>query len=311
LIRRRSWFRRSIPVLAALLLITPMFALGMAAVDGDGAEAADFGSRWLYHGVRGSDVADLQAFLNSAGFPAGPVDGIFGPLTRGGVMAFQRVVGILIDGVVGPQTFGAITQWKQTNAPRADKPLVGKTIVVDPGHGGYYTGAVGKNGVAESINVLAIGLKLRNLLKAAGAKVIMTRTTDDYPRVADAPWAGQLAARTITANRSDADIFVSIHNNVYKDPAVRGMMTFYYGGSNDEALARHVQAGLVAKTGGQNRGIHRRSFYVLRNTKMPSVLVEAGFLSNATDAWLLTTDDYRLKIAQGIYTGVLSYFKDK
>ncbi|MBE3576148.1 MAG: N-acetylmuramoyl-L-alanine amidase [Limnochordales bacterium] len=180
--------------------------------------------------------------------------------------------------------------------------LKGRTIVVDAGHGGDNPGARGASGATEANNVLAIARFLQAELEKVGARVIMTRTGDE------APLGGrvdQLAARTLIANRSRADVFVSIHNDSNPDPNKSGPTTYYYG---SESLARAIQGELVTALGAPDNGVMRRGFYVLKHTRMPAVLVEAGFITNPYDDLRLRHPVYQRRVAQGIVRGLARYF---
>ena len=188
-------------------------------------------------------------------------------------------------------------------------PLAGKVIIVDPGHGPVGSGA-SANGSDEATNTLAMGFKLRTLLQNAGAKVIMTRATMVFAGSGSA--AGELSARTTLANQSGADIFVSIHNNLYDDPGTRGTMTFYHEkGDASGALAQDIQDGVISSTGARDRGVETANFYVIKYTHMPSVLVEAGFLSNPADAAQDKSDSYRELVAEGILKGIVTFFASR
>lgn len=180
--------------------------------------------------------------------------------------------------------------------------LAGRTIVVDAGHGGDNPGAHGPSGTTEADNVLATARYLQAELERAGARVIMTRTGAESPLNGSAE---QLEARTIIANRSRADIFISIHNDSNPDRSKSGPTTYYYG---SERLARAVQAELVTSLGSVDNGVVRRSFYVLKHTRMPAVLVEAGFITNPYDDLRLSNPVYQRRIAQGIARGLARYF---
>lgn len=210
----------------------------------------------------------------------------------------------------------APTQHPQGSGP-GYHPLEGRTIVVDPGHGGFNRnlgdfGTVGQH-EKEKTNVLAIGLFLRDMLEASGAHVIMTRETDVNPsigtRFENNPY-GQLQARVDLANRSGADVYVSLHNDWHSDSSISGVKTFYYTDSGRE-LATYVQQGAVRQLGAIDRGVDWASFQVIRETRMPAVLMELGFLSNPHEDYLLSTNPYRLKAAQGIHDGLVRYFQER
>jgi len=186
--------------------------------------------------------------------------------------------------------------------------LADKLIVIDPGHG-VDPGAIGKVlGVTDAEVGLEVGLKLRDLLEAQGATVIMTRETD--VRVA-------LNDRPALANQAEADLFISIHgNSIDGRPDKNGIETYYYAPSTNAqlyaqsvvraSLAQCVSDGLGLTTGRPSE-VRTANYAVLRENNHPSILVETGYLSNAEEEALLGTDAYRQKLAEGIFIGVLNY----
>ena len=198
------------------------------------------------------------------------------------------------------------SQPEGTDVKQTSNSLQGKTIVVDPGHGGSNPGAVA-NGTRESDHNLAVSLALQDKLRKAGAKVVMTRTADTTVAPEGNSLSTELQKRVDIAEANQADLFVSIHANSNPDNKIAGAMTFF-SQSGSEPLAKDIQSALVSATGAKDRGVHAATFHVLRNTSMPSVLVETGFLTNAEEAALLRNDVYRSKIVQGIFNGVVQYF---
>ena len=186
--------------------------------------------------------------------------------------------------------------------------LSGKTIIVDAGHGGYNPGAVA-NGSIEKDNNLAVTRLLEKQLEEAGANVVMTRSTDRAVATKVTSLRSELQARVDIAEQNDGDIFVSIHSNSNDDPSFHGAMTFY-GNERSEELAETIQKNLVYRTKAEDKGIQKAGFYVIRNTSMPSVLVEMGFVSNPKEAKRLSDAAYRQRIANGIYEGIEEYFRD-
>lgn len=188
--------------------------------------------------------------------------------------------------------------------------LQDKVIVIDPGHG-VDPGAIGRVlGVTDAEVGLEVGLKLRDLLEAQGATVIMTRETD--VRVA-------LNDRPALANQVEADLFISIHGNAIDGhPDKYGIETYYYAPSTNAqlyaqnvvraSLAQHVSEGLGLVTG-QPSEMRTANYAVLRENNHPSVLVETGYLTNAEEEALLATDAYRQKLAEGIFIGILNYLQ--
>lgn len=192
----------------------------------------------------------------------------------------------------------------------ASGPLSGKIIVLDPGHGGSHDGAV-HHGVREADVNLAVGLKLRDQLAAAGATVVMTRTTDCDVAYPGAEPAAELQARLDFAKATDADIFVSLHANAHPTkPETAGAISFYPAGRPND-LAKAIHAGLVNEVGMIDKGVRPANFYVLRNSDIPAALIEVGFLTNKAEAAKLADDSYREQLASGIFKGLVSYFLSK
>ena len=186
--------------------------------------------------------------------------------------------------------------------------LENKLIVIDPGHG-VDPGAIGRVlGVTDAAVGLDVGLKLRDLLEAQGATVIMTRESD--VRVA-------LNDRPALSNQVEADVFISIHGNAIDGrPDKNGIETYYYAPNTDAqlyaqsavraSLAQHISDGLGMTTGRPSE-VRKANYAVLRENNHPSVLVETGYLTNAEEEALLATDEYRQKLAEGIFIGVVTY----
>jgi N-acetylmuramoyl-L-alanine amidase len=187
--------------------------------------------------------------------------------------------------------------------------LVGKVVCVDPGHGGSDPGALGPTGTMEKDNTLAIALLLKEKLEQNGATVVMTRNADVDVAFADATANEELSARVEVANHIEANLFISIHNDAFTSNTAAGTTTFHYGDKDSVKLANLVQRSLSDKLGTKNRGARFASFYVLRYTKMPSILVETAFISNPVEEMLLSSVDGRDNAAESICDGILKYFK--
>jgi N-acetylmuramoyl-L-alanine amidase len=179
----------------------------------------------------------------------------------------------------------------------------GRTLVViDPGHGGPIDlGAVGIGGLVEKDIVLEISLQVAQLLQQQGIQVVMTRQDD---RDLDLP------PRSEIANRVNADLFVSIHANAISmsRPDVNGLETFYY--DSGKGLAQDIQASMLQAFPMNDRGVRQARFHVLRNTKMPAVLVEVGFVTGNYDALILANPQQRTRMAQAIARGILRYISN-
>lgn len=186
--------------------------------------------------------------------------------------------------------------------PVVKGPLSGLQIVVDAGHGGKDPGAIG-NGLNEKDVVLDVAKRLKTKLESAGAKVIMTRESDEFPSLED---------RVVIANRAKANSFVSIHANSFSKPTAYGTETYWdsqYFGPESKALAQSIQTQLVRYLGTYDRGVKQAPFYVIKNSYMPSVLAELAFISNSEDAKKLGDPKYRESAATALYTGVMNYYK--
>jgi N-acetylmuramoyl-L-alanine amidase len=218
-----------------------------------------------------------------------------------------------------------------------------KTIVIDPGHGGKDSGAIGPNGLKEKDVVLKIAFYLKKILeRELGVRVILTRKRDIFV---------PLVQRPAIANSKKADLFISIHLNASPDPTARGIETYYLNFTTDpeairvaalenaatnkslsdlqdlvkavlantklsesRSLAQKVQSALVKTLslyykGIENRGVKCAPFLVLVGARMPAILVEASFISNPDEARRLKNPVYLERIAEGIARGIIAYIQ--
>ena len=181
------------------------------------------------------------------------------------------------------------------------------SIVIDAGHGGGDTGAVGSNGITEKEVTLAVALKVQQLLQDSGAKVVMTRTTDR-----DVSWAGssngqELQAR-VDKTPPGAAVFVSIHCNAFSNSVTQGMETYYYWNSPEgRKLATLLNEELENFGGRFNRGVKGANFYVLKHTSIPASLVELAFITNPEEEYLLADDNYQQQLAIAITRAIKRY----
>ncbi len=189
--------------------------------------------------------------------------------------------------------------------------IAGHTIVIDPGHGGSDSGAVGPDGIMEKTVTLAIAKKVDKILRDNGAIVVMTRTTDKDVYGPDATDVQELQARVNVAERTkETDIFLSIHANSFVSPSAHGTATYYYSSSvRGKKLAGFVQNELIAADGLTNRGISPANFYVLKHSSVPAILIETAFISNYKEEQLLTEDNFQMILAQAICRGINKYFQ--
>ena len=190
--------------------------------------------------------------------------------------------------------------------------LKGRKIVLDPGHGGSDSGAIGPTGVMEKSVTLRIANELKRLLVKEGAEVYMTRNADIEvsKKRAKATDIEELQARCDVANEKKADIFVSIHMDSFTSSAARGTTGYYYslGDKRSRQLADKIRAGIIDQIGTQSRGTQSCNFYVVKHTDMPATLVEVAFISNETEEKLMDSEDGIRKAAQGIADGIADYF---
>jgi len=281
-----------------------------------------FGERVLSHNatqpLQGDDVAELQRHLLEIGFDCGRSDGHFGPTTARALQSFQRDMGLVPDGVCGPVTLRAL---KALEARRvvggrpqmlremmvladAGPNLLGKRIVLDPGHGGDDPGATwtAPDGTLISEADLAwdLATRLEGRLTATGVTTWLTRgrhntRTDDV--------------RAQFANEQGADLVLSIHVDASRSDRAHGLATYYYGAGEvastmGERLADLVQRETVARTGLLDCQIHPKTWAILRMTQMPAVRFECGYLSSPVDRPLLLDPVMRDKVAEGLLIAI-------
>jgi len=182
--------------------------------------------------------------------------------------------------------------------------LTRRKIVIDAGHGGYDPGAIGAMGVKEKEVNLDIAQRVNSLLRRKGYNAVMTRDNDHFI---------PLAGRAEIANTLNADIFVSIHANAHPRTSVNGAETYaHWNASKDNwALAWYVQSEMIKRSGLEDKGLKAANFAVLRESTMPSILVETGFVSNPVEERLLGSQSFRQKVAEGIVAGIEKYYKNQ
>ena len=188
-----------------------------------------------------------------------------------------------------------------------------KIIIIDPGHGGFDPGKPGIKGEDEKHLNLKIALKLRNYLEQSGSIVIMTRTTDDDVDGMDGVKhkSKDMAERKKLAE--GGDILVSIHQNSFTQPSVKGAQTFYNQNSaKGEKLAKLIQSSIKTYADSKNRreAKSNTNYYVLKATEIPAVIVECGFLTNPEEEEKLNSEEYQDKLAWSIYLGIVKYFEE-
>lgn len=186
----------------------------------------------------------------------------------------------------------------------------GSVIVVDAGHGGSDPGKIGINDAQEKDINLEIAEKLQKMLQEQGIKVIMTR--EDGKGLADSK-VEDLKARVEVINKNNPALAVCIHQNSYSDERIHGAQVFYYTHSAEgEKAALIMQEALLEIDPDNSRQAKANtSYYMLKTTKPPVLIVECGFLSNREEAEKLVTDEYQEQVAKAVTTGVLNYLESK
>lgn len=190
-----------------------------------------------------------------------------------------------------------------------------KCVVIDAGHGGEDPGKVGINGVNEKDINLQIAEQVKKYLEAAGVRVVMTRVTDEGlndPGVSNRK-VQDMKRRIALIDETKPKVTVSIHQNSYPEEYVHGAQVFYYNTSaQGKKLAELIQNQLVEKADPDNtRAIKANdSYYLLKKTEIPIVIVECGFLSNRDEADKLCTPEYQDRIAWAIHMGILQYLNE-
>ncbi|WP_409329400.1 N-acetylmuramoyl-L-alanine amidase [Trujillonella humicola] len=279
------------------------------------------GDRLLHHDperpIRGDDVTNLQERLLELGYDAGRADGILGPETEAGLRAFQRDYGLTADGTCGPATLRALRQLgrkvtggrpqllrQSASMVESGPHLIGRVIVVDPGHGGGETGFTAGE-TTEADLVLDLASRIEGRLAAAGARVYLTRGRGQNPTAAE---------RTAFANDARADLFLSLHMDAHGSEHARGVASYYYGTGSGasstvgEQFAHLVRREVVARTGLLDLGGYPKTWDLLRMTRMPAVRLDCGYLSHPVDRLLLLDARLRGTVASAVLAAVQRLF---
>ncbi len=279
------------------------------------------GDRLLHHDpvrpMRGDDVTNLQDRLHELGYDAGPVDGVFGAETESGLRTFQRDYGLTADGTCGPSTLRALRQLgrkvtggrpqllrQSASLVDSGPHLIGRRIVVDPGHGGSDPGFTAGE-TTEADLVLDLASRIEGRLAAAGATVYLTRGRHQDPTAEE---------RTRFANDARADLFISLHMDAHGSEHARGVASYYYGtGSGTsstvgERFADLARREVVARTGMLDLGGHPKTWDLLRMTRMPAVRLDCGYLSHPVDRLLLLDARLRGTVASAVLAAVQRLF---
>lgn len=189
-------------------------------------------------------------------------------------------------------------------------------IVVDAGHGGLDPGKVGINDALEKDINLDLALKLKELLEKKDIEVILTRDSDTglYSESSNNKKVEDMQNRCQIITDANPVFTVSLHQNSYTTSDVKGAQVFYYGQSAEgKKLADIIQSSLIERVDPDNNRAAKanESYYLLKKTPTPTVIVECGFLSNPEEAELLLTTEYQDKLVRAIYMGILDYLQQE
>lgn len=180
-------------------------------------------------------------------------------------------------------------------------------IFVDAGHGGTDPGAVG-NGVTEQYVNLSVANQLADFLRQGGYEVMEYRNTTTENVLSGK--SADLTNRARTANQWGADYFISIHTNSSPNPTANGFEAYIYRyGNAAQPLAESIVRSFTSRLGSKDNGLRVANFAVLRQTRMPAVLLELGYLSNPTEALNLNSPAWQTEAARAIYYGIYNYVK--
>ncbi len=188
-------------------------------------------------------------------------------------------------------------------------------VVIDAGHGGSDPGKVGINGVLEKDLNLEIALLVKKFLEAEDVKVVLTREDEGglYDADASNKKVQDMKRRVELIDRTAPVLAVSIHQNSYPEESVHGSQVFYYTDSVEgRKLAEILQEELTEKADPDNKRQIKAndSYYLLKKTDTPIVIVECGFLSNSAEAEKLCTDSYQERLAWAIHMGIIRYLNN-
>ena len=201
---------------------------------------------------------------------------------------------------------------KYVNSDKVEKKEY--TVVLDAGHGSSDSGKVGINGVLEKDINLSISKKTKKYLEKKGIRVIMTRDKDES--LAEGENGNRkvqdMKARVKRINDTKPNLAVSIHQNSYHEESIHGAQVFYYEHSESgEKDARILQEALLAVDPDNTRQVKANTtYYLLKRTEVPILIIECGFLSNQEEAEKLASEDYQKEIAKAIANGIESCLKD-
>ncbi len=261
----------------------------------------------------GDDVSALQGRLLELGYDAGRVDGVFGIRTQTALSGFQRERGLVADGTCGMETLrdlrslGRLVTGGRPNAlregeqiHRSGASLVGKIIVLDPGHGGDDPGS-SAHGLREADIALDLAARIEGRLAAVGVRTRLTRGADTCPSESE---------RARFANDVRGDLVVSLHVDRGSTARAHGVASYHFGTGSGvtstigERLASLVQREVTARTDLLDCGAHAKTWELLRLTRMPAVRLELGHVTHPGDAARLADPAFRDTVAEAVIVAI-------
>lgn len=278
------------------------------------------GDRLLTHipgnPMSGDDVLTLQQRLLDLGFRVGRADGFFGPQTERGLRDFQRNIGVPADGTCGPATLKALArlaprvQGGRPNALRAEEQirragpqLSGKVVVIDAAGPPFADPQVAGEAAAIADD---LARRVEGRLTATGVQAFLTHPAGQDPRSIPSE-----AERADFANRTRADLCVSLHVDAAGNPGASGVATYFYGldargvrSTGGERFADLVQREIVARTDLVDLRTHTKTWDLLRRTRMPAVRIDVGYITNPGDAARLADPAFRDVVAEAVVVAV-------
>jgi len=230
--------------------------------------------------------------------------------TLGKIMTAVLLIALIILAVVPHEKIMSVTGKNLISKSSSDNA---KTVVIDPGHGGGDSGKVGINGVLEKDINLSIALRVKKLLEAQDITVYITREDDKgfYPDGGDNKKMQDMKKRVEYINEINPPLCVSVHQNSFTSEKESGAQVFYHEKSESAKQAAEIMQDQLKKTldpDNRRETKNNTSYYLLKKTECPTIIVESGFLSNWEEAEKLKDSDYQEKVAWAIHMGVLRYF---
>lgn len=256
--------------------------------------------------MTGDDVATLQSRLQNLGYYHGLVDGTFGEVTHNAVCLYQTEYGLQSDGICGPSTLRSLERLgtrvtggsphairEEEYVRKSGPQLTGKRILIDPGN----------EAPIDDENVLLwdLAARLEGRMSAAGMETFLSHDAKTVPTDDE---------RVRVANLADVDLMISLRTGHYRNEKANGVAGFYFGTSHGSYstigrnLAGYIQREIVARTDMLDCRTHARTWNILRSTRMPVVVIEAGYITNSHDAAELHRPDVRDTIAEAVLVAV-------